>query len=142
MLKKMSIKKIIISLSALFTLFLVYLIPAPDTKELEPVVEEIEYKEEGVETSVIYLLDSYSDLGRTEVVTSTNSSIENKCKELIQVLIHGGIGEDKIPSGFRSILPSDTKVNTLSFHEGHFLFAKNRWSFFCSILKSKYLYSY
>lgn len=118
MLKKMSIKKIIISLSALFTLFLVYLIPSTDSKELEPVVEELEYTEEGVETSVIYLLDSYSFLGRTEVVVNNNSGIEAKCKELIQVLIHGGKGEDKIPNGFRSIIPSDTKINTLSFQNG------------------------
>lgn len=118
MLKKMSIKKIIVSLSALFTLFLVYLIPSTDSQVVEPVHEELEYVEEGVETSVIYLLDSYSLLGRTDVVVSTNNGIEAKCKELVQVLIHGGIGEDKIPNGFRSILPSDTKINSLSFQDG------------------------
>lgn len=118
MLKKMSIKKIFISFTALFTLLLVYLIPTNKQDTINPVYEELEYKEEGIETSIIYLLDSYSLLGRTEVVVNSNSDITTRCKELIQVLINGGIGEDKIPSGFRSILPSDTKINSLSYEDG------------------------
>ena len=118
MLKKMSIKKIFISFTALFTLLLVYLIPTKTQDTVNPVYEELEYKEEGVETSVVYLLDSYSLLGRTEVVGNSNSDTTSKCKELIQVLINGGIGEDKIPSGFRSILPSDTKINSISYEDG------------------------
>lgn len=118
MLKKMSIKKIFISFSALFTLLLVYLVPTDNIKEIEPVHEEIEYKEEGIARSVVYLLDSYSYLGLTEVVVNSNINIEAKCKDLIQVLIQGGEGEDKIPNGFRSILPSDTKINSLSFEDG------------------------
>ena len=114
----MSIKKIFISFSALFTLLLVYLVPTDNTKEIEPVHEEIEYKEEGLSRAVVYLLDSYSYLGLTEVIVNSNISTETKCKELIQVLIQGGEGEDKIPNGFRSILPSDTKINSLSFEDG------------------------
>lgn len=118
MLRKMSLKKIIISFSALFTLLLVYLVPTNNKKEVEPVLEELEYVEKGIETSIVYLLDSYSFLAMTDVIVSNTTSVEARCKELIQVLISGGEGEDKIPSGFRSILPSDTKINTLSFQDG------------------------
>lgn len=118
MLKKMSLKKIVISLSALFTLFLLYLIPSNDKNELEIVNEQLEYVEENVFTSSVYLLDSYSLLGKTEVVVNEEKDITAKCKELIQVLINGGIGEDKIPSGFRSIIPSDTKLNSLTYDNG------------------------
>ena len=43
MLKKMSIKKIVISLSAFFTLFLIYLIPTSNNNELIPTNEGVEY---------------------------------------------------------------------------------------------------
>lgn len=118
MLKKMSIKKIIISLSAFFTLFLIYLIPANDNKELIPANEELSYVDPTLITSTIYLLDSYAYLGKAEVVINNNGDVVEKCKELINVLISGGAGEDKIPSGFRSVLPSDTKINSLSFENG------------------------
>lgn len=118
MLKKISIKKIIISLSAFFTLFLIYLIPANDNKELIPANEELSYVDPTLITSTIYLLDSYAYLGKAEVVINNNGDVVEKCKELINVLISGGAGEDKIPSGFRSVLPSDTKINSLSFENG------------------------
>ena len=117
MLKKMSIKKILISLSAIFTLFLIYLIPSNKDDELIPTNEELEYINPDIITSTVYLLDSYSFLGKTEVVVN-NKEIVEKCKELINVLISGGKVEDKIPSGFRSILPSETKINSLTFDNG------------------------
>lgn len=118
MLKKMSIKKIVISLSAFFTLFLIYLIPTSNNKELIPTNEGVEYIDSNAVTSTIYLLDSYSYLGKAEVVVNNKDNVEEKCKELINVLINGGVGEDRIPNGFRSILPSDTKINSLSFQDG------------------------
>ena len=118
MLKKMSIKKIVISLSAFFTLFLIYLIPTSNNKELIPTNEGVEYIDSNAVTSTIYLLDSYSYLGKAEVVVNNKDNVEEKCKELINVLISGGVGEDRIPNGFRSILPSDTKINSLSFQDG------------------------
>ena len=45
MLKKISIRKLIISFSALFTLFLIYLIPnnENDKNKLEDIPQELEY---------------------------------------------------------------------------------------------------
>lgn len=118
MLKRVSIRKILISLSALFTLFLIYFIPTTNDKELE-VNYELEYVDLELEKATVFLLDSYSMLGRSEVLVSKNNrNIETRAKELLNVLIQGGSSEDKLPNGFRSILPSETKILSLKYDNG------------------------
>ena len=118
MLKRVSIRKILISLSALFTLFLIYFIPTTNNEDLN-VNYELEYIDQTVEKSTIFLLDSYNMLGRSEVVVSTSEKeIENRAKELLSILIQGGNSEDKLPNGFKAILPSDTKVLSLKYENG------------------------
>ena len=112
MLKKKMIRKIIISTSALFALFLIYLIP---NKELE-INQNLEYVDLEVNTNSIYLLDEYSYLGKAEVVVNSKST-EDKVKELVEVLISGGEGENKIPNGFKSILPSETKILSVKYED-------------------------
>lgn len=115
MLKRKLIKKILISISALFALFLIYLIPNKN-KDLN-IDKNLEYYNSSVTTSTIYLLDTNNYLGKTQVVTNS-TSIEDKAKELLEVLIHGGTGENKIPNGFVSILPSDTNILSVSYEDG------------------------
>ena len=110
MLKKKMIRKIIISTSALFALFLIYLIP---NEELE-INQNLEYVDLEVNTNSIYLLDDYSYLGKAEIVINSKST-EDKVKELVEVLISGGEGENKIPNGFKSILPSETKILNVKY---------------------------
>ena len=107
MLKKIYLKKILISVSALFALFLIYLIPTD--KELKNVKSEIIYVDSNVETNNIYLLDSYNMVSLTNIMVS-GSDIETKAQELIEALIQGSPKEDQIPSGFKSIIPSETKL--------------------------------
>lgn len=116
MLKKISIRKLIISFSALFTLFLIYLIPnnENDKNKLEDIPQELEYVNNDLITSSVFLLDSYNMLGKTEVPVSSKD-IESLAKELLEVLINGGANEDRIPSGFKSVLPSDTKILSLKY---------------------------
>lgn len=117
MLKKISIRKILVSLSALFALFLIYFIPSVNDEVLE-VDQELNYVNESIEKSVIYLLDSYNMLGRTEVVVASNTEVENRAKELLNVLIQGGNKEDSIPNGFKAVLPSETKILSLKYDNG------------------------
>ena len=112
MLKKKMIRKIIISTSALFALFLIYLIP---NEELD-IKQILEYIDLDVTTNNIYLLDEYSYLGKTEVVVNSKTT-EDKVKELVEVLINGGVGENKIPNGFKSILPSETKILSVKYED-------------------------
>lgn len=114
MLKRVSIRKILISLSALFTLFLIYLIPT--NKEILNVNYELEYVDQNIEKSTIFLLDSYNMLGRSEVVVvSGKNDIESRAKELLNILIQGGNSEDKLPNGFKAILPNETKILSLNY---------------------------
>lgn len=115
MLKRKIINKIIVASSALFALFLIYLIPNEEVKELE-VPQNLEYINLDVNTNSIFLLDDNNYLGKALVVINS-VEIEDKAKELLEVLINGGVGESRIPSGFRAILPSETKILSTQYKD-------------------------
>ena len=108
MLRKIYLKKILISVSALFALFLIYLIPT-ENKELKDIKSEVTYIDSTVETNNIYLLDSHNMVSLTNIMVS-GEDIETKAKDLIEALIQGSTKEDQIPNGFKSIIPTDTKI--------------------------------
>ncbi len=114
MLKRKMIRKIIITSSALFALLLIYIIPNEEKLQIK---QNLEYVDLEVTTNNIYLLDYYNYLGKTEVVINS-TGVEEKVKELVEVLISGGSGENKIPNGFKSILPSDTKILSVNYEDG------------------------
>lgn len=107
MLKRIYLKKILISLSALFALLLIYLIPTD--RELKDIKSEIIYVDSSVETNNIYLLDSYNMVSLTNIMVA-GTDIETKAQDLIESLIQGSSKEDQIPNGFKSIIPSETKI--------------------------------
>ena len=108
MLRKIYFKKIIISVSALFALFLIYLIPT-ENRGLKDIKSEVTYIDTSVETNNIYLLDSHNMVSLTNIMVS-GEDIETKAKDLIEALIQGSTKEDQIPNGFKSIIPVDTKI--------------------------------
>ncbi len=109
MLKKISIKKLTICAAVLFALLLIYLIP----KEEVQLKQNLEYVDLGYNKVFIYLLDSQNYLGKTNVL-SEEETIEDKIKELINTLIIGGPNESKIPTGFKALIPADTKILELT----------------------------
>ncbi len=115
MLKKKMIRKIIISSSALFALLMIYLIPNNQNEKLN-VDQKLEYVDLEVTTNNIFLLDNYNYLGKAEVVINS-TTVEEKVKELVEILINGGTGENKIPNGFKSILPSETKILSVKYED-------------------------
>ncbi|MFV0249452.1 MAG: GerMN domain-containing protein [Bacilli bacterium] len=117
MIKRMYIKKIIISTSVLFSLFLMYLIPSKEDI-IVSLDGDITYVDMEVTKGVIFLLDQNEFIARTKIVLSDNTDIEQKARDLLEVLIVDGEGESKIPSGFKSIIPSDTKILSLDFDNG------------------------
>ena len=108
MLKKIYMKKILISISALFALSLIYLVPS-DIKKLENIKSDVIYVDSTIDMNEIFLLDRYNMLGLTSVMIN-GENIEEKAKDLIQTMINGSSNEDRIPNGFRNIIPSDTKI--------------------------------
>ncbi len=115
MLKKMFTKKLILIMAVTFSLTLVCLIPN-DSSKLNA-KQELKYVDKEVAKSVAYLLDSNNYLARTMVVTS-NAKIEEKARELMEILIKDGKGESKIPNGFRSLISSETKINSVHYNDG------------------------
>ena len=113
MLKRKITEKILISLGAIFACFLIYLIPSNKNDTIDVIsIPKVEIKK-----SSIYLLDNNNMLGKTSVVIDSEDTI-SKAHELLNILIIGGKGESSIPSGFRSLIPSDVIVNGITFENG------------------------
>lgn len=117
MLKKMSIKKLIISGIVLFSIFLICLIPNKEKEEIN-IKQELEYVDKDINTHNIFLLDSNNYLVQADIVINENKNIEKKAKELLTILIKDSKLEDRIPSGFKNIINSDTKILSLSYKDG------------------------
>lgn len=118
MLKRFWVKRIFISTSALFAILLLYIIPSTDELDLTGNLnQELSYVDNEIKTNEIFLLDSYNYLARTQVVVS-ETEVEKKATELINILITGGSGESKVPNGFKAVLPSETKVLSIEYNDG------------------------
>lgn len=110
MLKKICIKKIILVSATLFAISLLYIIPK---EEKLNIISEVEYID-NMPKSIIYLLNDEDYVSRTTISIS-NNDINIKAKELLETLIKDGKNEDKINNGFKSIIPSDTKINSIKY---------------------------
>ena len=114
MIKKMIIKKTLIATLALLTLGLFYIFKE-DNNTLN-IQEKLEYVDNEVSLHDIFLLDSNNYLALTHVVVN-ESKTELLAKELLDILIKDGKGESKIPSGFKSIIPSNTEIKHIVYKE-------------------------
>ena len=110
MLKRISFKKILVATSALLVLLLIYLVP---TKELKEIKQELNYVDVDVDVNDIFLLNKSGYLGKASVQITNSDNKEKLAEELITYMIKGSKLESKIPSGFQSILPEDTKINSI-----------------------------
>ncbi len=108
MLKRMSIRKIMVSSLALFALLLLYLIPDNSDRELKIDNSNVEYVYDNTVES-IYLLDSNDYVARTSIATCNCDSI-NVVRELISGLTIDGSKSSIIPNGFKPIIPAGTSI--------------------------------
>ena len=111
MLKRFYLKRIITCLIALFTILLIYIIPSNNEEKYEEVVE---YVNKDIKTHDIFLLDSNNYLANTKIEVN-NKDTESLAKELINALIIDNDMQDKIPNGFKAIIPSGTNVLNLTY---------------------------
>lgn len=115
MLRKFTVKKILISSTALLTLFLLYLVPR-NTYELTNVKQELEYVNSNLEKGEVYLLDKNNMLSRSIVSFNTKEEdIEKRATEIINYLILESENESKIPNGFKAYLKESTKINSVLY---------------------------
>lgn len=106
-------RKIIISSLALFTLCLLTIFPKKNNIDIE--VSTFYTNDNKLQN--IFLLNDYNMLSLTKVI-SNNIDVELNAKDLLNVLIKDGIGEDIIPNGFKSFIPSSTKILNIDYNDG------------------------
>lgn len=117
MIKKIALKRIIISSLALVLVTIIYLFPTPSEKEeISTIPKELSYISKDLENT-IYLLDQYEYVARTNVMINSETAID-KVKEIVETLTINSTKEDYIPNGFKAIIPSGTKINSLSLKDG------------------------
>lgn len=107
MLKKMSIKKIMVASSALLLLLILYLIP-DNKKEIDLKTDDIEYTYNNI-VSTIYLVDTDGYVARTSIPVC-NCEKEELANDLVEGLIIDGKKSNIIPNGFRSIIPPGVSI--------------------------------
>lgn len=115
MIKRMSLKKIAICISAIIAIFLFYLFPTNDKLKVN---EELEYVSDE-KLSTIFLNDSNNYLAMTSI-NINDESITSKGRKLITALIQGEKYEDNLPNGFKGVIPADTKILNTYFKDGVF----------------------
>lgn len=116
MLKRFYVKKLLVCAIVIFTILLIYIIPTNEEEKLN-ITEEIEYVNTDINTSPIFLSDINNYLGCTKIIINSND-IESKAKELLEALIIDGKKQDSIPNGFKAIIPTNTKIRSLTYNEG------------------------
>ena len=112
MLRRMLYKKIMVATSILLVILMLYLIPSnKDEIEIEQKLEYI-YPNE---VDTIYLLDNYDKISRTMISVNKQNEI-SKAIDLLDGLTINGKKQDKLPNGFRGLLPVGTRVLDISLH--------------------------
>ena len=105
MIKRFSIKKISKYTILLFVVFLFYLFPRKGDYVIS---KEVTYNK-NAKTHEIFLIDKNDYISKTNIeIISKNK--EQLIDELIELLTIEGKYQDKIPNGFRPIIPEGTKL--------------------------------
>lgn len=107
MLKKLGLRKIAVTTSALFVIGLLYMFPSANNIEID---KNISYVEE-TDYSPVYLLDDYNYVSEVNAIVS-EENLEDRLKKKLE-LITVDLSDGKIPKGFRPIIPEGTKVLSL-----------------------------
>lgn len=115
MLKKMSIRKIMVTTLSLFALLLLYLMPSNKPLDYEIKTETVEYVYTNM-LETIYLLDSNDYIARTTIKGCLCDTLET-IKDVTEGLITDGKKNDIIPNGFRPLIPSGTEILDLNLEE-------------------------
>ncbi len=111
MLRKFAYNKIFRTTGMLLLLLLLLVFPASKEYSLE---EETTVRTAAqVKQKEVFLIDKDGYVARTSAPISAYTD-EQYAKKLVELLIIDGKYGDKIPNGFKAILPSDTKINTLT----------------------------
>ncbi len=107
MLKRMSLKKILVCSLVIFSIGLLNFIPKEDIN----LKEEVVYVKDNPNISYVYLENKNNYLTRVNVDVKSKS-VESKARELLENLI---AGSKNIPKGFNGIIPPTVKINSIKY---------------------------
>lgn len=114
MLKKMMYRKIAVASSLLLVILMLYLIPT-NNNEIEIKNQTLEYIYPN-DLEVIYLLDDFNYLSRTEI-SASNTDLLSKSTDLIETLTIDGKKKNTLKNGFKPLLPKGTKLLNISLKD-------------------------
>ena len=109
MLKRASLRRIMVATLALFILLIIYFFPTTT-----PIEESLSYIEK--EEIPIFLVDSLEYIARTSIVKNSEST-EELILEVIASLTIGSEKSNYIRDGFKGIIPENTKVLDISLED-------------------------
>ncbi len=116
MLKKMSMKKIVLSSITLLLLFVMYMIPDTHYVDLNS-RQTLEYVNTNTFVHDIYLLDQNNYVAKTEIPLRNRKDTKAMIKELLEALTLSSSKQDIIPNGFHAIIPNETEVLSIVLEE-------------------------
>lgn len=109
MLRKSSIRRIMLATLALFLLLIIYFFPTRPS-----ISESLSYIEK--EEMPIFLVDNMDYIARTSIVKNSDNTTD-LIKEVIESLTIGSTKSNYIREGFKAIIPEDTKVLDLKLED-------------------------
>lgn len=113
MLRKFAYNKIFRTTGMLLLFLLLLLFPASKEYSLE---DDITVKtSSSLKKNEVFLIDKNGYVARCKVLISGNTN-EDYATKLVELLIIDGKYQEKIPNGFRAILPTDVKINDVSIN--------------------------
>lgn len=117
MLKKMTLRKLMVATFTLFILTIIYFMPDSITnKSLNIKNDDFDYVYSN-DLDVIYLLDNNYYVARTMINVGNDKDIKKRIMEIIEGLTIDGKKSNVIPNGFRSIIPIGTRVLDLKLDD-------------------------
>ena len=109
MLRKSSIRRIMLATIALFLLLIIYFFPTSPS-----ISESLSYIEK--EEMPIFLVDNMDYIARTSIVKNSDNTTD-LIKEVIESLTIGSTKSNYIREGFKAIIPEGTKVLDLKLED-------------------------
>ena len=113
MLRKFAYNKIFRTTGMLFLLLFLLLFPASKKYSLEEKNIKSSYVENKTE---VYLLDKSGYIARC-MIDILKENDESYVKKIVELLIIEGKYEQKIPNGFKGVLPNDLKINSINIEK-------------------------
>ena len=112
MIKKSIQKKVIITSIAILILLITYLFPTNYANNINQTLSYIEPSK-----TSIYLLDKQNMVSKTETIIKNKNDSIKKAKEIINSLIINSNNSKYNPDGFKSLIPENTKINSIDLND-------------------------